>query len=83
MMEVFQQIDSKSSGSHASTLVIVEIPCSRSQTTTYNQPTTINYAFTIKATLGHMRFPGWSPGKVDCVDLSHQTNHLAAWLHWS
>jgi hypothetical protein len=83
MMEVFQQIDSKSSSSHAFTLVTVEIPCSRSQPTTYNQPTTINYAFTIKATLGHMRFHGWSPWKVDFVDLSHRTDHLVAWLHWS
>jgi hypothetical protein len=80
MMEVFQQVDAMSFGSHAFMLVTVEIPCSRSQ------PTTFNYAFTsryIKAALGHMRFYGWSPWKVDFVDLSHWTNHLDAGLHWS
>jgi hypothetical protein len=86
MMEVFQQVDSKSFGSHAFMLVTVEIPCSKSQPTTFNQPTPFSYAFTskyIKATLGHMRFHGWSPWKVDFVDLSRRTDHLAAWLHWS
>jgi hypothetical protein len=86
MMEVFQQVDSKSFGSHAFTLVTVEIPCSKSQPVAFNQPTPFNYAFTskyIKADLGHMRFHDWSPWKVDFVDLSRRTDHLAAWLHWS
>jgi hypothetical protein len=67
-------------------LIIVEIPCCKSQPTTFSQPTPFSYAFIgkyIKATLGHMRFHGWSPWKVDFVDLSRQTDHLAAWLYWS
>jgi hypothetical protein len=36
-----------------------------------------------KATLGHTRFHGWSPWKVDHANLSRQTDHLVAWLHWS
>jgi hypothetical protein len=53
MMEVFQQVDSKSFGSHAFMLITVEVPCSKFQ------PTPFSYAFTskyIKASLGHMRF---------------------------
>jgi hypothetical protein len=83
MMEVFQQVDSKSFDSHAFMLITVEIPCSKSQ---IFQPTPFSYAFIskyIKASLGHMRFHDWSPWKVDFVDLSRQTDHLAAWLHWS
>jgi hypothetical protein len=86
MMEVFQQEYSKSFGSHAFTLVTVEIPCYKSQPTALNQSTTFNYAFTIKyikVTLGYMIFHGWSPWKVEFVDLSRQTDHLDAWIHWS
>jgi hypothetical protein len=86
MMEAFQQVDSKSFGTHAFPLVTVEIQCSKSQSAAFSQPTPFNYAFNekyIKTALGHMRFHNWSPWKVDFVDLSHRTNHLAAWLHWS
>jgi hypothetical protein len=41
-MEVFQQVDSKSFGSHAFMLIIVEIPCSKFQ------PTAFRYSFTSK-----------------------------------
>jgi hypothetical protein len=84
-MEIFQQVDVKSFGSHAFMLVTVEIPCSKSQPT-FSQPTPFSYGFTnkyIKASLGHMRFHGGSPWKVDFVDLSRWTDHLVAWLHWS
>jgi len=80
MMEVFQQVNSKSFGSHSFMLITVEIPWSKSQ------PIAFSYVFTgkcIKAALGHMRFHDWSPWKVDFADLSRQTDHLAAWLHWS
>jgi hypothetical protein len=86
MMEVFQQIDSKSFVSYTFVLLIVEIPCSKSQPTTSNQLATFNYVFTgknIKVVLGYMRFHGWSPWKVDFVHLSRWTDHLATWLHWS
>jgi hypothetical protein len=85
MMEVFQGVDAKSFGSHAFILVIVGIPCSKSQPA-FSQLTHFSYGFTnkyFKVTLGHMRFHGWSPWKVDHVDLSHRTDHLTAWLHWS
>jgi hypothetical protein len=83
MMEVFRQIYSKSFGSHAFTLVTVEIPGSKAQPTAFTQPTPFPYDKYIKAVLGHMRFQGWSPWKIDFVDLSRRTGHLAAWLHWS
>jgi len=86
LMEVFQKVDSKSLGSHAFTLITVEITCSKSQPATFSQPTPFNYAFTskyIKAFFQHMRFHNWSPWMVDFVDLSRRTNHLVAWLHWS
>jgi hypothetical protein len=86
MMEVFQQVDSKSFTSHAFTLVTVEIPCSKSHPTTFSQPIPCSYAFSgkyIKASLGHMRFHDWSPWKVDFVDPSRRIDHLASWLHWS
>jgi hypothetical protein len=35
MMEVFQQVDSKSFGSHAFMLIIIEVPCSKFQPTTF------------------------------------------------
>jgi hypothetical protein len=85
MMEVFQQVDAKSFGSHAFMLVTVEIPCYKSQPT-FSQLAPFSYGFTnkyFKATLGHMRFHGWSPWKVDRANLSRRTDHLAAWLHWS
>jgi hypothetical protein len=85
MMEVFQQVDAKSFGSHAFMLVTVEIPCSKSQPA-FSQLAPFSYGFTnkyFKATLGHMRFHGWSPWKVDCANLSRRTDHLVAWLHWS
>jgi hypothetical protein len=62
MMEVFQQVDAKSFGSHEFMLVIVEIPCSKSQA--FSQLAPFNYGFTvkyIKEALGHMRFHGGSP----------------------
>jgi hypothetical protein len=86
MMGVFQQEDSKSFVFHASMLITVELPFSKPQPTTFNQPTTLSYSFSrkyIKATLGHMRFHDWSRWKVDFVDLSLRTDHLAAWVHWS
>jgi hypothetical protein len=86
MMEVFQRVDSKSFGSCALTLLTVEIPCSKSQPAAFNQLVAFNYAFTrkyIQAYLGHMRFHNWSPWKIDFVDLSRRTDHLATWLHWS
>jgi hypothetical protein len=85
-MEVFQQVDFKNFGSCAFTLITVEIPCSKSQPTTFNQPKAFNYAFTskyIKATLGYIKFHSWSPWKIDFVDFSRWTDHFAAWLHWS
>jgi hypothetical protein len=85
MMEVFQQIDSKSSGSHAFTPVIVEMLCSKSQPMTFNQLAAFSYALIgkyIRETSGHIRFHGWSPWKVDFVHLSTRTDHLGAWLHW-
>jgi hypothetical protein len=63
-MEVFQQVDSKSFSSHAFMLVTVEIPCSKSQPTTFSQPMPCSYAFNdkcIKAVLGHVRFHDWPP----------------------
>jgi hypothetical protein len=86
MMEVFQQVDSKSFSSHAFTLIIVEILCSKPQPTTFNQLTTFNYAFTskyIKASFSHRRFHGGFHWRVDYVNLSCQTDHLDTWLHWS
>jgi hypothetical protein len=86
MMEVFQQVDSQSLGSHAFTLVTIEIPCYKSQPTTCSQPKPFSYGFTnkyIKMNFGHMRFHGGCPWKVDFVDLSRRIYHLAAWLHWS
>jgi hypothetical protein len=85
MMKVFQQVDAKSFSSHAFVLIIVEITCSNSQPA-FSQLAPFSYGFTskyIEAVLGHMRFDDGSPWKVDFVDLSHQTNHLVAWLHWS
>jgi hypothetical protein len=85
MMEVFQQVDAKSFDSHAFMLIIVEISCYKSQPT-FSQMEPFNYGFTnkyFKVTLGHMRFHGWSPWKVDRADLSHRTDHLVTWLHWS
>jgi hypothetical protein len=85
MMEVFQQVDAKSFDSHAFMLVTVEIPCFKSRPT-FSQLAPFNYAFNdkyIKESLGHMRFHGSSPWKVEFVDLSHQTDQLAAWLDWS
>jgi hypothetical protein len=80
MMEVFQEVDSKSFGSHAFMLITVEIPCPKFQ------PTTFSYTFTskyIKAHFQHRIFLDWSHWKVDFVDLSCQIDHLVAWLHWS
>jgi len=85
MMEVFQQIDAKSSSYHAFMLVTVEIPCYKSQPA-FSQRAPFTYGFTnkyFKATLGHMRFHGWSPWKVDCANLSRRNDHLVAWLQWS
>jgi hypothetical protein len=42
MMEVFQQVDSKSFISHAFMLIIVEVPCSKFQ------PIAFNYSFSSK-----------------------------------
>jgi hypothetical protein len=66
-------------------LLTIEIPCFKSQLT-FTQLAPFNYGFTnkyIKVALGHMTFHGGSPWKVDFVDLSRRTDHLAAWLHWS
>jgi hypothetical protein len=85
MMEVFQQVDAKNFGSHAFMLVTVEIPCSKSQPA-FSQLAPFRYGFTnkyFKATLGHMRFHGWSPWKVHRANLSRRIDHLATWLHWS
>jgi len=85
MMEVFQQVNAKSLSSHAFMLVTIEIPCPKSQPT-FSHLAPFSYGFTnkyFKGTLGHMRFHGWSPWKVDRANLSCQTDHLAAWLHWS
>jgi hypothetical protein len=85
MMEAFQQVHAKSFSSHAFMLVTIEMPCSKSQLA-FNRLAPFSYGFTskyIKAALGHMRFHGGSLWKVDFVDLSRQTDHLAAWLHWS
>jgi hypothetical protein len=67
MMDLFQQVDSKSFGSRAFTLIIVEKPCSKSQPTPFSYALISKY---IKAFLGHMRLRDWSPWKVDFVDLS-------------
>jgi hypothetical protein len=53
MMEVFQQVDSKSFRCEAFMLITVEIPCSRSQSTSFHYAFTSKY---IKASLRHMRF---------------------------
>jgi len=85
MREVLQQVVAKSSGSHAFMLVTVEIPCYKSQQS-FSQLAPFSYGFTnkyFKATLGHMRFHGWSPWKVDYANLSCRIDHLVAWLHWS
>jgi hypothetical protein len=85
MMEVFQQVDAKIFISHAFTFITVEIPCSKSQPA-LSQLAPFIYGFTnkyIKVVLGHMRFHGGSPWKVDLVDLSRRTDQLVAWLHWS
>jgi hypothetical protein len=63
----------------------VEIPYSKSQPA-FSLLAPFSYGFTnkyIKAILGHMRFHGGSPWKVDFVDLSRRIDHFAAWLHWS
>jgi hypothetical protein len=80
MMEVFQQVDSKSFGSHAFMLIIVEVPCSKFQ------PIAFSYSFSskyIKASFRLMRFHDGMHWRIDCVDLSHLIDHLVAWLHWS
>jgi hypothetical protein len=86
MIKVFQQIDSMSFGSHTFTLLIFEIPCSKSQPIASNQLATFIYAFTskyIKVAFFYVIFRGWSPWKVEFVHPSHQTDHLVAWLQWS
>jgi hypothetical protein len=80
MMEVFQQVDSKSFGSHAFTLITVEVPCSKFQLTPFNYAFTSEY---IKAPFRHMRFFNGLHWKVDFVHCSRRTDHLVVWLHWS
>jgi hypothetical protein len=80
MMEVFQQVDYKSFGSLAFTLITVEIPCSKSQPTSFNDVFTGKY---IKAPFRHKIFLDGFHWKVDFVELSPRNDHLAAWLHWS
>jgi hypothetical protein len=61
-------------------LIIVVIPCSKSQLVAFS------FVFTgkcVKASLGYMKFLDWLPWKVDFVDISRLTVHLAGWLHWS
>jgi hypothetical protein len=80
MMEVFQQVDAKSFSSHAFALITSEIPCSKSQPS-FSQLAPSSYGFTskyIKAVLGHMRFHGGSPWK---VDLLTTLIGLIIWLH--
>jgi hypothetical protein len=48
MMEVFPQVHSNSFGSHAFTLVTVEIPFYKPKPTTFSQTTPFNYAFNVK-----------------------------------
>jgi hypothetical protein len=84
MMEVFQQVDAKSSGSHAFMFVTVETPCYKSQPA-FSQLAPFNYGFTnkyFKATLGH-EISWLVPLEGDCANLSRRTDHLATWLHWS
>jgi hypothetical protein len=80
MMEVFQQVDSKSFGSHTFMFIIVEVPCSKFQSIAFINFFSDKY---IKASFQLMRFHDWLHWKVDCVDLSRLTDHLVAWLHWS
>ena len=47
MMEAFQKIDSKTFGSHAFMIIIVEIPCSKSQLAAFSQPIPYSNAFSV------------------------------------
>jgi hypothetical protein len=80
MMEVFQQVDAKSFGSHALMLVTVEIPCCKSQLA-FSQLAPFSYGFTnkyFKLTLGHMRFHGWSLGRLTVLTF---LVGMIIWLH--
>jgi hypothetical protein len=84
LMKVFQHVDTMSFTFHAFMLVTVKIPCSKSQPA-FSQLAPFSYGFTnkyFKVILGHMRFHGWSPWKVDRANLSCWTDNLVAWLHW-
>jgi hypothetical protein len=87
-MEIFQQVDSESFGSHAFMFINDEVPCSINDEvpcSKFQSIVFINF-FTnkyIKASFRLTRFHDWLHWKVDCVDLPHLTDHLVAWLHWS
>jgi len=80
MMEVFQEVDSKNFDSSIFLLITGEVSCSKFQPTVltdFLSSKHMNSSFCLR------RFYDWLHWRVDNVDISRITNHLAAWLHWS
>jgi hypothetical protein len=80
MMEVFQRSDSKSLGSHTFMFIIVDVPCSKFKSTDFIDFLSNKHK---NACFCLRRLHDWLHWRVDYVDLSRLTDHLAAWLHWS
>lgn len=80
MMELFQEVDSKNFDSSIFLLITGEVSCSKFQPTVltdFLSSKHMNSSFCLR------RFYDWLHWRVDNVDISRITNHLAAWLHWS